>query len=444
MKQKGLKLPTMFLSERATVTDKTLLWVILITGVALRFYNYDSVPLVHDEISTLFRAYYNSYDSFGEFFDRATKSDVHPPGLLIFIRYWVRLFGDSPQLVKLPFVITGILSILLAYKIAAGWFNQTTALLTAAVISAGQFTITYSILARPYAFGLFFSLLLVYSQTKYFSRENKYGFWLLLFILSGIVCIYLHYFSVLFAFAVVVSGYFICPRNKLRVYIISSVIIALSFLPFLPILFFHLNETAGEPTWIGKPNLVFIGRFFFYINHYSIWLTSILLLLCGLLYFDLNKNSKNWTQKKWMAFGFFAFPFLVGFLISIYAFPVLEFSGLIFGFAYLPMFIFSSGKELRPAVKSIAVLVFLTANVLTLTIERKHFDLFYNQEIDKLNKEVEASSKLVGHSCNYFMNVAGYFIKYYSGKVQHPNMTVLSVPGKDYNHYMENLLKHLI
>jgi hypothetical protein len=417
MKQKGLKLQSM--TERASLTDKILLGIILLTGIVLRFYNHAHIPFVHDEISTLFRAYYNSYSSLGELVRNALKSDVHPPGLVIFVHYWAQLVGDSPQAIKLPFIIAGILSILLAYKIASQWFNQTTALLTAAGLSTNEYIINYSIIARPYAFGMFFALLIVYCQWNFFQKEKQKNSWLAGFILSGIACIYLHYFSLLFAFIASVIGFFICPKEKLRQYFLSLVIIALSFLPFVPILLAHLHERVTEQTWIGKPTLGFVARYFFYVCHYSWWLFAAIVIVIAALYFKRSwANSDGWTKRKWIAFSLFVVPFVIGFLVSQIALPVLEFSGLIFGFVFLPMFLFSSGKELNSKLKTLAVLGLLVVSTLTLTIERKHFELFYNQGIEKLNTEIQSNRQLLGNALTiYFVNVEKYFEGYYSKRL---------------------------
>ncbi len=441
MKQKGLKLQSM--KERASVTDKILLLVILLTGIVLRLYDYSHIPFVHDEISTLFRA--QSSDTLRNLIANAAKSDVHPPGLVIFIHYWAQLFGNSPQAVKLPFIIAGILSILVAYKIATQWFNRTTALLTAAILSTSQYVITYHIIARPYAFGMLFALLLVYCQWNFFTRERKRNGWLAGLIISGIICIYLHYFSLLFTFIALIIGFFICPKEKLKAYLISTIIIAVSFIPFIPIVLQHLDAATGEKTWIGKPNLGFIARYFFYICHYSWWLFSAIVLIKLVLFINRkNKSSTGWNKRKWIALILFAGPFAIGYLISITLFPVLEFSGLIFGFAFLPMFLFSSGKELNPKMKIIVVSGLLIVSTLTLIFERKHFELFYNQGIDKLKTEIQSSKQLIGRdSAGYFINVESYFKDYYSNKVADlSDVKIISATtSEDVNQFNKRLLQ---
>jgi hypothetical protein len=415
MKQKGLKLQSM--KEKASITDKILFLVILLTGIVLRFYNYGHIPFVHDEISTLFRTH--SSDSLGQLIAKASKSDVHPPGLVIFIHYWSTLFGDSAQAIKLPFIIAGLLSILIAYKVAGQLFNQTTALLTAVILSTSEYVTNYNIIARPYAFGMLFALLLIYCQWNFFTRNRQKNLWLAGLIISGIICTYLHYFSLLFTFITVIIGFFICPKEKIKVYLISTIIIAASFAPFIPILLQHVDLAIVEKSWIGKPNLGFIARYFFYICHYSWWLFSVVALILFVLYFrSSGKNTPEWNKRKCIALILFAAPFTIGYLISISLFPVLEFSGLIFGFAFLPMFLFSSDQELNPKMKIIVVSGLLIVSTLTLIFERKHFALFYNQGIDKLKTEIQSTEQLIGrNSSDYFINAENYFTNYYSTKM---------------------------
>src|SRR5690606_31293576 len=108
---------------------------------------------------------------FGELIDLGVCKDTHPAGVQVFLFYWIKLFGISEAAVRLPFVIAGILSVLLVYLIAKRWFNETVALLSAAAIAFLEFPITYSQLARPYASGLLFSLL-CYAGRHLFSTDN--------------------------------------------------------------------------------------------------------------------------------------------------------------------------------------------------------------------------------------------------------------------------------
>jgi uncharacterized membrane protein len=423
---------------KSSFIDRALLAFILLAGIILRFYNYGEAPLIHDEISTLLRS---GYSSFEELIEKGVKEDVHPPGLIIFVHYWVKLFGDSAQALKLPFVFASLFSIIVAYKIAQQWFNATTALLTAVILSASQYTLTYSLIARPYALGMLFSLMLVYCQWNYFVGAKRRNIWLAGFVISGIACIYLHYFSLLFTAFVAVTGFFIGKKRALRHYFFACLVIALSFIPFLPIFFSHLNYGSGEQSWIGKPGIGFIVRYALYLNHFSWWYFCVLILLL-LLPFILKKTHST-VSKKYRAFCliFFSGPFIVGYFFSVLVYPVLQFSGLLFGFAFLPMFLFSWIEDLKPKWKFVSVGFLMLVSILTLVFERKHFELFYNQGINKIVEEIKSSKQITGKdSCETYINIENYFTDYYSKKTADLSAKFISVTnGKDVKSFQKQL-----
>src|SRR6266496_5016934 len=191
------------LHMRQQRVDFFLLLLIILTGTVLRFIYFDRCPYTHDEISSLTRA---NYSSFSELIEQGVKPDTHPPLLQIFLQYYTRIFGSSEMVVKFPFVICGILSILLVYLIATKWFGKTAGLLSAAVVSTVQYTVMYSVIARHYSPGLFLTLFLVYSQIKFFESSTKKG-WLTAFVITGITCSYLHYFCLLFTAIVALTGF---------------------------------------------------------------------------------------------------------------------------------------------------------------------------------------------------------------------------------------------
>jgi hypothetical protein len=49
--------------------------------------------------------------------------------------------------------------------------------------------------------------------------------------------------------------------------------------------------------------------------------------------------------------------------------------------------------------------------------ERKHFELFYNQGINKIIAEIKSTEQMTGRdSCDYYVNVEKYFLEYYAEK----------------------------
>lgn len=401
---------------RQQKVDFFLLLLIILTGSVLRFAHFDIVPFTHDEIDNLT---HTGYSSLNELIEKAVKPDVHPPLLLVFINYYTKLFGTSAMAVKFPFVICGILSILLVYLIAAKWFGKTAGLLSAAVVATVQYTVMYSLIARHYSPGLFLTLFLVYCQTKFFEPESKNKFrWLAAFTMTGIACSYLHYFSLLFTAIVALTGFLFVNRKNFWPYFIACFIIPLLFVPYLPIFFvqFGYKGVGGPEGWLGTPDSSFFLKYIRYIFHYSgIFLLLVMAAFAFGIARSITKHENIITKLRFIALLWFLTPLFIAYFYSVKVNPVLQYSILIFSFPYLLMFLFSFIKEVKPLLKTAMVIVLLSISTITLVYGRKHYELFYNQGIRKVISEINNAKRQFGiDSVNAVIEVEDYFLDYYN------------------------------
>ena len=123
-----------------------LLLVIVAWGSILRFFNLFELPLTHDEFSTLFRTNFSSFD---ELIEKGVKVDAHPAGLQVFVYYYKSIFGTKEWVLKIPFLIFGVGSIVLIYNLFSKWYNNTLGLISAAYLATLQYFVMYSQIARP-------------------------------------------------------------------------------------------------------------------------------------------------------------------------------------------------------------------------------------------------------------------------------------------------------
>lgn len=135
----------------------------MVVAAVLRLWKLGQVPFMHDEFSALSRT---GFTNLHDFIEQGILTDSHPVGVQAFLLFWVKLFGWNEFWVKLPFALMGIASIYLIYWIGRQWFNSKVGLLSAAFFAVSQFTVFYSQLARPYAPGLFFVLLMAFFWYK--------------------------------------------------------------------------------------------------------------------------------------------------------------------------------------------------------------------------------------------------------------------------------------
>ena len=367
-------------------TDDALILLILFVGALLRFYRLPEIPFTHDEFSAIIRSQFNT---FGELIDKGVKIDGHPAGIQVFIYYLVRVFGVSEAVLKTPFILFGLLSVWLIYLIGRSWFNSTVGLVAASFVSFLQFPVMYSQIARPYASGLCFSLLMVWFWTNVvFHPDRKRYLNLAGLIISAALCAYNHHFSMLFAAMVWITGLFYCSGNNLRSYLVAGLLVFVLYIPHLPIFFYQLG-VGGVEGWLQKPRFDFIFDFIQYIFQFSvfIYLLIFLLISLSLLWYE----SKPRVNRKFILISviWFLVPWFVGYIYSISRNSVLQYSVLIFSFPFLLFILFGYFKTTRPLHQVVLVSVIALVVIPSLIVERKHYPLFYKSPY----REIVAESK---------------------------------------------------
>lgn len=354
-------------------SSKGLLILIILVGAVLRFWNYFNMPFTYDEMSALLRT---NFTNFNDVIEYGVKIDTHPPGVQVFMYYWTQLFGQTEWVVKFPFILMGLASIYLTFLIAQKWFNDTVALITCSMLSVMQFTVMYSQIARPYISGMFLVLCMVYFWSKLLSNPEKH-FWKnwSLTILFGGLCAYNHHFSLLTAGLVGLMGVFLINRKYLFKYILIAPAIFLLYLPNIGI-FLHQLKRGGVGEWLGAPSPDFIVEFIRYCFHFSYifgFATLALLIFGG---FTFKKNEFKTTN--WRVSGIlFISVFLIGYFYSAYVNPVMQYSMLLFVFPFLLFFLFGWVSKLNNKQNTIIVMAILLVGTTSLTLERKHFQVFY-------------------------------------------------------------------
>ena len=327
---------------------------------------------MHDEFSALFRTRFDSLDDVLKIGVRI--GDTHPAGVQVFLWWLVGLVGENKLLLKLPFVLMGILSIPLVYKIGSFWFNKNVGLIVATYIATLQYPLTYSVIIRPYISGLFLGLLMVYFWTLII-KGNKSFFSYLGYVVFSALCTYNHHFSLLFAFIVGISGLFIIEKKELWKYILAGGAILVLYIPHLSILFYQLHK-GGLDGWLRSPSLLFPIHYLKYIFHFSIenYLLVLFLFFMSLLY--------GWNKKKNVFYRlsilWFLLPLIIGLLYSIMVSPVIQYSMLLFTFPYLLFGLFGLYPEkISPRLTTSIVALILVVNVFTLINNRAHYRILY-------------------------------------------------------------------
>ncbi len=243
--------------------------LILIIGIALRFYHNLGISLWHDEaFSALLIKYPWSEMMYG------IGLDVHPPMYYIFLRFWHYVFGDSLLSLRGFTVFFGVGTIWAAWLFVKEAFkDEKMALWAAVLVALNPFQIEYASEARMYTMGAFFAILAAYFLIKALNRQKKLAGDISLnmpnlpadidikrsmllsyigFVLSIVVMIYTHYYLLFTAAAICFYGvvylFFHHQGNfweKFKWLILSGVLIVLSYLPWLKTFLFQFKQVSG-------------------------------------------------------------------------------------------------------------------------------------------------------------------------------------------------------
>lgn len=366
-----------FFKKYNTSDDKLIVIFILILASVLRLYNFWDLPFMHDEFSAILRS---QYDNFSDLIDYGVKTDSHPAGVQIFIYYWIKIFGLHEWSLKLPFIISGIISVFLVYKLAKMWFGTQPAIFSTLIIAILQFTIFYSQLARPYSPGLTFVLLSTIYWTKlvFHKQYNKSN--IILYVIAASMATYTHAFSIFFVFIQGLTGlFFLKGKENLKYIFINSLIIIL-YIPHFQIFISQLQR-GDIGGWLAKPNDTFILEFLSYAFHYS---QLFYFTIIASVYFlsTSSKTRKGVNKYRIISIVWFTVTFLTAYYYSIYRHPILQFSTLLFVFPYLIMLIFSYIGSLKANIKYAFVIGISLVGILSLVNTRQHYHVMYNQGFD--------------------------------------------------------------
>ncbi|MDR0606199.1 MAG: glycosyltransferase family 39 protein, partial [Bacteroidales bacterium] len=316
--------------------------------------------------------------------------DGHPPLVQVFLYYWAKLFGNAEWIIKLPFTLCGLGSLIFAYLIGKRWFNHTVGLIVAAFLSTMEYTVMYSHVARPYMSGLFFALAMVYFWTTLIQKPEKKNLLPAIFyVLFAVCCSYNHHFSLLFTAIVGISGLFFLRGKSLIKYIIINACIVILYLPNLPLLFAQLN-IGGVEEWLGKPHNDWLVGYVQYLFHFSIIVDIAVFLL---IFMGWRQPSKKPSQWLILSAVWFFLPFLIGFFYSRYVNAVLQYSSLIFSFVFLLLLLFGQIKKQSSVINFIIVILILSCNIFTLIYKRQYYQLFYQDRFKTILLDHQKAQK---------------------------------------------------
>ena len=419
--------------------DGILLGVILLVAAVLRLWRLGQVPFMHDEFSALFRL---KFDNFHDLIQYGVKEgDSHPAGVQVFLYYWTKLVGWNELWVKLPFALMGIASVYLIYLIGRQWFNRKVGLLAAAFFAVSQLTVFHSQLARPYAPGLFFVLLMTVFWNKILFSTKKPSIGTCLgFAVSACLAALSHNFSAAQAGLIFLTGLFFLPKDRRKAYWLSGVGAVALYAPHLPVFYYQTFIYGSIGGWLAKPKSTFLLDFLQYTMNYA----PLFMFVMGIaivLPFILQKPEKRRYPIRWAAVAWFVIIFALAFIYSLLREPILQYSTLIFCFPFLVLMMlsFHRNNSMTMPQTVIAVLAILFIGTSSLIINRQHFDLMYHQGYDQIAQRMQQDNDSIDDIRFATATLNGRFPEFYQAKTNVHQRVIFS----EYDHDLTNLLQWL-
>lgn len=201
--------------------------VLTVVGLALRLSHLGSA-FIGDEMSTLWIIRNN--DLAGTLSTVSSDAEISPP--LYFILAWLMSkIGSAPELIRVPSLIAGTVSIPLTYMVGLRTIGRTGGLIAAAVIALNPFMIYYSTDGRGYAVAI--ALLLGSTLAMLAAARGGRTRWWVAYWGLSCLAMYTHYTSAFVLIAQLVWLLWAYPQAR-KAALIANIAAAVAFVPWLP------------------------------------------------------------------------------------------------------------------------------------------------------------------------------------------------------------------
>lgn len=361
--------------------------LILVVGFVLRFVSSFIHSYSNDELSAITRL---RFTNFTDLIHQGVQTgDMHPAGVQLFMKGWSLIGGTSEVFMRFPFVLFGTASIWVLFLIGKNWFNRKTGLFAAGILAVLYFPILNSEFARPYSPGLLLCLLTgLFLHKVLFQEHHKFKNACFLSIFFALA-MYTHYFAFLLVGFMGLSGLLFVNRTNWKPLFLSGMLGLIMFLPHISITTYHMS--VGGLQWLAPPTYDWLFLFIFHAFNSSlvITITIILFVLAGL--FSNTKETINRQNLALILIWFFGI-FIVGFILSYVATPVLKYPVMLFAFPFFLLFLgifVSRIKYFKLAL--IVLMAFILASTIfeNKLFGNRHYALFKEVAVEILDWEEE-------------------------------------------------------
>jgi uncharacterized membrane protein len=424
---------------------KLIILGILILSFILRIYKIGYYGLWLDEI-------YSLWYSKSDFFSITRKlfsGGPHPPFYFWFLHFWIKFFGDSLFVLRLPSLVFGIITIYLIYWIANTLFDKRAGLYSAFLGAIFLHHIFHSQEVRMYTLLpllSFLSFFLFYRISKEDKRSLKF-----LYFTITLIMIYTHFYGLLVMFAQLCYGLIFLKEKKKK--IIHFFLMCLILLLYTPILWNSVlpRISLGYKTWMSHTNLFsirsiiigysgFLPFFFYFRSLQPSFFETLLFFGMSIVYLSIfislfklirnNKNDREFFEKITLILFYFGSATILPFLISFVK-PIFDWRYTITAF---PAFCILTGlgwAKINSSLKKIMIFLIITTSAFSNYFIYSLFPRGENEKLANLvNRVMNKEDKLVLVNYEHYKRALNYFL---------PNKEMDSFPSAGFDNSISSL-----
>lgn len=200
-------------------------------------------PIALDEPFTLF--YANSDLSF---LNEMMESENNPPTHFYLMHYWIKLFGHSIYLLRLPGIIAIAATGVLIYQIAKENRNQYVGFLAVGLFVLSNYITVFAHEVRAYPFLILFTAASLYAMQRTI-KSPTYRNWILWGVMNSMM-LYFHFIGVVWWMAQGVS-IVILYRDHIVPLVKSNALSAILSIPIFIHLYNRFTDVNENGTWIN-------------------------------------------------------------------------------------------------------------------------------------------------------------------------------------------------
>lgn len=291
-------------------------YLLLVLGIGLRLWMMLGSGLSNDELSAWHRTRLHSWDEF--WYYGVKFGDMHPVFYQALLWCWVRIFGDSDFVFRLPALLFWIASMGLLYRIACAHFSRFSGWLVIAMYAGLSFFVVNTTTSRPYNSGVFFILLAWFVYLNHLKTQNDFN-WKSILLLAGALsgAMLSHYFACLTVGLISAVAFFFGNKGQKVQIAFAGILATLLFLLHFSVTWFQV--TRGGLEWLGEPNWYWMAEFWHQVFQY-VWLFSIpvffLMLWAGF--------QSKWSVQRGFTLAAVVVVCTVAYVLSITFTPILR------------------------------------------------------------------------------------------------------------------------